>query len=110
MYRWKHALITDDELVTELKDQVFNNKHKGHSLEGIINIALGEKEEGLKILESYNNTQKQYVIINDPSENIRRRRAREHAKEIYQEVNLQRAEFFQNNTQVSGHAQTIESI
>lgn len=54
MYQWKYALITDEELKLDLKDLVFTNKHKGHSLEGIINIALGEKEEGLKILETYN--------------------------------------------------------
>jgi hypothetical protein len=63
-------------------------------MEGIINIALGEKEEGLRILEKYNDDQKQSTLVNDPSENLRRRRAREYAKEIYHEVNLKRNDFF----------------
>jgi len=54
MYQWNFAEITDDELLDELSEQVFNNKHKGHSLEGIIKIALGEKEDGLKVLEKFN--------------------------------------------------------
>lgn len=36
MYRWKHAMITDKELMSELEETVFSNKHKGHSLQGII--------------------------------------------------------------------------
>jgi len=55
MYLWKYALITDDELKEKL-ETVFTNKYKGHSLEGIISIAIGEKEEGLKILEAYNDS------------------------------------------------------
>jgi hypothetical protein len=34
---------------------VFKNKYKGQTLEGIINIAIGQKAEGLKILEAFNN-------------------------------------------------------
>ena len=45
--------------------------------------------------------------MQDPSENLRRRRAREHSKEIYQEVNLKRNDFFQNFQQDSGHPETI---
>ena len=51
MFKWKTASIDDEELKALLEEKVFTNKHKGHSLEGIIKIALGEKEEGLKILE-----------------------------------------------------------
>lgn len=110
MYRWKYALITDDELKLELQDQVFTNKHKGHSLLGIINIALGEKEEGLRILETYNDQQRVSQIVNDPSENIRRRKARENAKEIYQEVNLRRGEYTQNAEVQTEHQDTIHHI
>ena len=47
----KVSIIT---LKNDLRHKVFTNKFKGHSLEGIINIAIGEKEEGIKILEKYN--------------------------------------------------------
>lgn len=58
MYQWRYAEITDDELKEELEEHVFTNKHKGHSLFGIINIAIGEKTQGLAILNDYNNKQK----------------------------------------------------
>jgi hypothetical protein len=64
----------------------------------------------LKILEAYNHRQSQVTSFNDPSENIRRRKAREHAKEIYQEVNTRRDDFFQNTDIKSGHASKIEHI
>lgn len=83
MYRWKYAIITDEELLDRLDKEVFKNKHRGPSLEGIIRIAVGEKKKGLQILEKFNEQQNLKFNINDPSENLRRRRAREHAKEIY---------------------------
>lgn len=70
----------------------FANKFKGRSLEGIIQIALGEKEKGLEILKKFNELTK-YLTSND-SENLRRRRAREHAREVYQEADLLKHEFF----------------
>jgi serine/threonine protein kinase len=54
LFKWRTAQIDDDRLKEELATHVFTNKHKGHSLEGIIKIALGDKREGLKILEAYN--------------------------------------------------------
>ena len=91
LYRWKHALTTDEELLNELEVQ-FGNKFKGRPLEGIVLIALGEKEKGLEILKKFNELTK-YYTSND-SENLRRRRAREHAREVYHEANLLRHEVF----------------
>lgn len=91
LYRWKHALTSDEELLNELEVQ-FSNKFKGRPLEGIVLIALGEKEKGLDILKKFNELTK-YYTSND-SENLRRRRAREHAREVYHEANLLRHEFF----------------
>tara|TARA_B110001450_G_C17446640_1_gene410229 strand:+ start:556 stop:660 length:105 start_codon:yes stop_codon:yes gene_type:complete len=34
------------------------------------------------------------MIMNDPSENIRRKKARDQAREIYEEVNIKRGDFF----------------
>ena len=36
MYRWKHAISHDMELLEELEQNVFQNKHKNHSLNRII--------------------------------------------------------------------------
>jgi len=47
MYQWQYAKITDNQLLVALEKNIFKNKYKGHSLEGIINIALGQKEKGL---------------------------------------------------------------
>ena len=55
-------------------------------------MALGNKEKGLEVLQKFNEDTKFY-IPND-SENLRRRRAREHAKEVYHEANLRRDDFF----------------
>ena len=95
LFKWKTAQIDDQELLTSLKS-VFLNKHKGRSLEGIIKIALGEKEEGLQILEQFNDEQKQNVVAFDPSENLRRKNARKNARDIFNEVNLHKDIFFQN--------------
>ena len=110
MYQWKYGEITDNQLKENLEEHVFNNKHKGHSLYGIINIAIGEKAEGLSILSEYNHQQKASTITNDPSENIRRRKAREYAKEVFEEVNVHRNEYFQNVSCESGHKSKIDSI
>lgn len=93
LYRWKHAITTDDELLAELED-VFKNKHKGHSLQGIICVALGEKDKGLKLLDMFNRDNKEVAVMANASENLRRRRAREHAREIYHEVSLHRDDYF----------------
>lgn len=111
MYRWKHALITDTDLLDELEDNIFSNKHKGHSLEGIIKIATGDKVEGLAILEAYNKDNHQLVELQNPSENLRRRRAREHARDIYNEVSLHRDDYFQSQFDIdSEHRGKIEHI
>lgn len=58
LYKWRNAMITDQVLLQNLKPNVFLNKQKGGSIEGIINIAIGEKEKGLQILEQFNNQKK----------------------------------------------------
>ena len=73
---------------------VFKNQHRGVALEGIIRVAIGEKKKGLQILEKFNQQQNLKFNINDPSENLRRRRAREHAKEITQDLDTHRDEYF----------------
>jgi len=93
MYRWKYALISDDQLVDELEEIVFKNQHKGHSLHGIISIALGNKEMGLRILEQFNQ-QDESRLVEDPSENLRRKKARELAKDIYREAIQKKDDFF----------------
>ena len=86
MYRWNNALITDTQLLEELEENVFPNKHKGRSLEGIINIAIGNKKAGLEMLEKYNKKNAHLLEIVNPSENLRRRKARESAKDMYEIV------------------------
>jgi hypothetical protein len=46
----------------------------------------------------------------DPSENLRRRKAREHAKEIAQQVNQHKEEFFQNESRKTDHVNKITHI
>lgn len=58
LYKWRNAIITDQELLKYLKKDVFANKNKGGSIEGIVKIAIGEKEKGLKVLESFNSDNK----------------------------------------------------
>ena len=48
--------------------------------------------------------------MNDPSENIRRRKARDQAREIYEEVNIKRQDFFQNQAHFSEHTEKICQI
>ena len=98
MFRWRYAFVSDEELLSTLEESVFKNKHKGHSLQGIISIALGDKKKGIQILEAFNNKKVEASLVSydDPSENLRRKRAREHAQEVYQEVSLKQDDFFQN--------------
>jgi hypothetical protein len=85
MYRWKYGIISDVQLLENLQEQVFKNKYKGQTLEGIINIAIGLKEQGLQILETFNNQKKEITLANyrDPSENLRRKKARTNGLEIF---------------------------
>lgn len=89
---------------------MFTNKQKGHSLEGIIKIALGDKGEGLEVLQAYNQEQRQNIVAVDPSENLRRKNARRLAKEIYEEVSLQKDLFFQNQEIAGGHGDNIDFV
>jgi len=77
LYQWRYAEITDDQLKDQLSNGVFDHLHKGNSLKGIIEIAIGEKASGIEILQEYNKQKEQQTLMNDPSENIRRRKARE---------------------------------
>ena len=36
LFRWRFAMISDEELIQSLNESAFKNKHKGLSLEGII--------------------------------------------------------------------------
>lgn len=82
--------------------------HKGESLEGTIRIALGEKEVGLKILERCKH--KTSSKVSDPSDNLRRTRAKQHAKELYSDVNLNKSTFFQNKEFRTDHSERITHI
>jgi hypothetical protein len=111
LYRWKTALIDDAELKQVLEEDVFTNKHKGHSLEGIIKIALGDTKDGLQILADYTSEQKRLANgANDPSENLRRKRARKHAEEIAGEVALNKKDYFQNLDVPTAHEERIDHI
>ena len=66
---------------------------------------------GLEILSQYLNKQKKLSIQNDPSENARRRRARDQAKEVVEEVNNRKNDYFQNVSDFySEHLQKIDTI
>ena len=41
LYQWKYGIISDTQLLENLEGEVFKNKYKGQTLEGIINIAIG---------------------------------------------------------------------
>lgn len=52
----------------------------------------------MKILESFNNKKKEPCLaqFTDPSENLRRKRARENALEVFQDVKNNSDDIFQN--------------
>jgi hypothetical protein len=81
-------------------------------LEGIINIAIGNKEQGLKILEAFNNQKKEHTLdyYRDPSENMRRTKARINGLEIFKEVNNNKDNFFENHTVKTEHKNKISHI
>lgn len=53
IYKWRSAQLSDNELLSEMEEQIFKVKDKGQGLEGIIQIAIGEKQEGLALLKQY---------------------------------------------------------
>ena len=50
LFKWRYADTSDEDLLLSLRQSAFKNKNKGQSIQGIIQIALGEKEAGIKTL------------------------------------------------------------
>jgi len=46
IYKWKNAQITDDEIITEMSKDIFEEKDIGQGVKGLILIASGDKERG----------------------------------------------------------------
>jgi hypothetical protein len=52
LYKWKSAQFTDEDVVEEMKRNVIAaNTEKSIGLDGLINIAIGEKNEGMSIIK-----------------------------------------------------------
>ena len=85
LFRWRYAFTSDEDLMSELKETAFRNKQKGEGLKGLVQIALGEKQQGIQTLESFINKKQDPCLATytDPSENLRRKRAREIAQEVF---------------------------
>mmetsp|Transcript_20791 Transcript_20791/g.32052 ORF Transcript_20791/g.32052 Transcript_20791/m.32052 type:complete len:130 (+) Transcript_20791:1240-1629(+) len=64
---------------------------------------------GLFVLEQFNK-QGESRIVEDPSENLRRKKAREHARDIYREVSLNKDDFFLNVDKETEHMYKIDHI
>lgn len=41
--KWLSGIISDTELMNEMKNNIFNVAEKGRIIEGLIKIAIGEK-------------------------------------------------------------------
>ena len=50
MYKWRTGVIADDELVSSLQQEVFNQSDIGAGLKGIVKLCIGETQEGSEIL------------------------------------------------------------
>ena len=61
-------------------------------MRGIVEIAIGNRNDGLPILESYLRECKANQV-NDPSENMRRKNARKQAQEIYEDITMAKNEY-----------------
>ena len=63
-------------------------------------------------METFNNQKKELTLANyrDPSENLRRKKARTNGLEIFREVNNKKEDFFENQTIQTEHQSKITHI
>ena len=89
IFKWRTAQISDDEMLLELKQEIFQNKYKGPGLQGVIILAMGEKEEGLKIL-------KEYLKENEQDEelsNMKLERFKDEIRELFEQIEEDKESF-----------------
>lgn len=79
-------------------------------MEGIVRIALGNRQEGLEILDTFIKHTEETIITPDPAENLRRRHARYNAEELKKDIDLHPENYFQNRQLESKHQFKITHI
>ena len=52
LYKWRSAQFSDEEIVEEIRTMINTESERALGLEGLINIAIGDKSEGMNIIRS----------------------------------------------------------
>ena len=77
---------------------VFSVPGKGETLNAYLLIAMGERDEGMAILKQYISTTEAELKTNARMQNLKVRKQLKQAQEVFNVVQLNQSQFFNNMT------------
>mmetsp|Transcript_10619 Transcript_10619/g.10701 ORF Transcript_10619/g.10701 Transcript_10619/m.10701 type:complete len:238 (-) Transcript_10619:807-1520(-) len=107
LYRWKSGQLSDGELVEEIQNNLIGQEgEKAVGLEGLIKIAIGDKQEGMEIVKGFIQEEEKDQDL----KNFKRERKVNELRDVYMQIQLEKEGFFQNFKMNHHHAERIEQI
>ena len=110
MHRWSTGRISDAQLIAEMEEFVFSVPGKGETLHAYLLICMGEKEQGMQILKSFIAQTEVAVKGGGRVKNLKVTKQLKQAKEVYDVVQLNKLQFFNNLRIKHEHQDRITSL
>lgn len=110
MHRWSSGQISDAQLISELEEFVFGVKGKGETLHGFLLISMGEREQGMNILKQYISRTEAHLKNTNRLQNLKERKQLKSAQEVFNVVQLNKNQFFNNVVSKHEHTGRITSL
>lgn len=110
MYKWQSGDYLDEELLEKFNEYVFTVKGKGQALQCQLKVAMGERDEGKKMMQEY---VKEASLKEDDmrkAQNLKWIKQLESGRELLAYIDQNPQEFSQNFSVPSGHENKIEHI
>jgi hypothetical protein len=96
-------------MMAELGDFVFTTAGKGECLEAYLKIAMGEREDGIQILRSFLEREKENMK-GQRLKNLKMSDQVKSAQKVFESIQLDKTIFFQNTSLNHGHKQNLRRI
>lgn len=93
-----------------MEEFVFGVKGKGETLHGFLLIAMGEREKGMSILKQYIGKTESQVKSTNRLQNLKERKLLKKAQEVFNVVQLNKSQFFNNVSNKHEHTGRITNV
>jgi hypothetical protein len=100
LYKWRTGMISDEEVIHQLKKDQYQSKAKGRGIYSLLLIAMGEKAKGVQNLKNFikNDSQR-----GNEFQNLKLQAFIDDSEEIVKQIEDQKEKYYANQKVETTH-------